>query len=390
MEFWIWLSNALGAGSPRVNDIVACFETAEHFYAEKKTGFRHVAFLTAAEKQKLSAASLSDALRLKEKTLDKGYHILTPDQAQYPNRLRNIYAMPAVLYADGELNDIDETVAIALVGARRCSDYGRAVAGELGFGLARMGAVVITGMARGIDAAAHEAALRAGGSTIAVLGCGLDIVYPPEHTALRREIPKKGVVLSEFPLGAKPEGFHFPIRNRLMSALSLGVVVVEGELTSGSLITANYAAEQGKDVFAVPGSVLSGLSKGPFRLLQTGAIPVSCAGDILEEYRYRYAAKIDWRTPAVSEMPKRETVKEKVETPLPERSAVPIREKRALPEECDTNIREIYEILSEIPINADEIAARTQKNPAEVLTALSELEIMGFVSVNAGKRFCIC
>ena len=96
MEFWIWLSNALGAGSPRVNDIVACFETAEHFYAEKKTGFRHVAFLTAAEKQKLSAASLSDALRLKEKTLDKGYHILTPDQAQYPNRLRNIYAMPAV------------------------------------------------------------------------------------------------------------------------------------------------------------------------------------------------------------------------------------------------------------------------------------------------------
>ena len=161
MEFWIWLSNALGAGSPRVNDIVACFETAEHFYAEKKTGFRHVAFLTAAEKQKLSAASLSDALRLKEKTLDKGYHILTPDQAQYPNRLRNIYAMPAVLYADGELNDIDETVAIALVGARRCSDYGRAVAGELGFGLARMGAVVITGMARGIDAAAHEAALLA-------------------------------------------------------------------------------------------------------------------------------------------------------------------------------------------------------------------------------------
>ena len=232
--------------------------------------------------------------------------------------------------------------------------------------------------------------MRAGGSTIAVLGCGLDIVYPPEHTALRREIPKKGVVLSEFPLDAKPEGFHFPIRNRLMSALSLGVVVVEGELTSGSLITANYAAEQGKDVFAVPGSVLSGLSKGPFRLLQTGAIPVSCAGDILEEYRYRYAAKIDWRTPVVSEMPKREMVKEKVETPLPERSAVPIREKRALPEECDTNIREIYEILSEIPINADEIAARTQKNPAEVLTALSELEIMGFVSANAGKRFCIC
>lgn len=390
MEFWIWLSNALGAGSPRINDIVACFETAEHFYAEKKTGFRHVEFLTAPEKQKLIDASLSDALRLKERTLDKGYRILTPDQKEYPNRLRNIYAMPAVLYIDGTLAGLDDNVAITLVGARKCSDYGRTVAADLGRGLARMGAVVITGMARGIDGAAHEAALLAGGSTVAVLGCGLDIVYPPEHMTLRRETPKRGAVISEFPLGAKPEGFHFPIRNRLMSALSLGVVVVEGELSSGSLITANYALEQGKDVFAVPGSVLSRLSKGPFRLLQAGAIPVSCAGDILEEYRYRYAAKIDWRAPVEQnerEKPSAESRPKKADLAQP---VVPIREKRDLPPECDENIREIYEVLSEIPINADEIAARTQKNPAEVLTALSELEIMGYISANAGKRFCIC
>ncbi len=390
MEFWIWLSNALGAGSPRINDIVACFETAEHFYAEKKTGFRHVEFLTASEKQKLIDASLSDALRLKERTLDKGYRILTPDQKEYPNRLRNIYAMPAALYIDGTLAGLDDNVAITLVGARKCSDYGRTVAADLGRGLARMGAVVITGMARGIDGAAHEAALLAGGSTVAVLGCGLDIVYPPEHMTLRRETPKRGAVISEFPLGAKPEGFHFPIRNRLMSALSLGVVVVEGELSSGSLITANYALEQGKDVFAVPGSVLSGLSKGPFRLLQAGAIPVSCAGDILEEYRYRYAAKIDWRVPVEQnkrEKPSAESRLKKADLAQP---VVPIRKKRDLPPECDENIREIYEVLSEIPINADEIAARTQKNPAEVLTALSELEIMGYISANAGKRFCIC
>lgn len=390
MEFWIWLSNALGAGSPRINDIVACFETAEHFYAEKKTSFRHVEFLTAPEKQKLIDASLSDALRLKERTLDKGYRILTPDQKEYPNRLRNIYAMPAVLYIDGTLAGLDDNVAITLVGARKCSDYGRTVAADLGRGLARMGAVVITGMARGIDGAAHEAALLAGGSTVAVLGCGLDIVYPPEHMTLRRETPKRGAVISEFPLGAKPEGFHFPIRNRLMSALSLGVVVVEGELSSGSLITANYALEQGKDVFAVPGSVLSGLFKGPFRLLQAGAIPVSCAGDILEEYRYRYAAKIDWRIPVEQnerEKPSDESRPKKADLAQP---VVPIRKKRDLPPECDENIREIYEVLSEIPINADEIAARTQKNPAEVLTALSELEIMGYISANAGKRFCIC
>lgn len=390
MEFWIWLSNALGAGSPRINDIVACFETAEHFYAEKKTGFRHVEFLTASEKQKLIDASLSDALRLKERTLDKGYRILTPDQKEYPNRLRNIYAMPAALYIDGTLAGLDDNVAITLVGARKCSDYGRTVAADLGRGLARMGAVVITGMARGIDGAAHEAALLAGGSTVAVLGCGLDIVYPPEHMTLRRETPKRGAVISEFPLGAKPEGFHFPIRNRLMSALSLGVVVVEGELSSGSLITANYALEQGKDVFAVPGSVLSGLSKGPFRLLQAGAIPVSCADDILEEYRYRYAAKIDWRVPVEQNEREKSSAESRPKKADLAQPVVPIRKKRDLPPECDENIREIYEVLSEIPINADEIAARTQKNPAEVLTALSELEIMGYISANAGKRFCIC
>ena len=387
MEFWIWLSNALGPGSPRINDIVASFETAEYFYAEKKNGFRFLSFLTEEEKQRLSQASLSDALRLQEKTLDRGYRILTPDQQEYPNRLRNIYAMPAVLYVDGSLGKIDENVAVTVVGARKCSDYGKAVAEKLGFDLARMGAVVITGMARGIDGAAHMAALKAGGSTIAVLGCGLDVVYPPEHGQIRRQTPKRGAVISEFPLGARPEGFHFPIRNRLMSALALGVVVVEGELTSGSLITANYALEQGKDVFAVPGSVFSGLSKGPFRLLRAGAIPVSCAHDILEEYRYRYAAKISWKNQEEKKACEKPDQSRKPEQP--EDRPAPIREKRALPADADPVLREVYEILSEVPMHADEIAARMQKNPAEVLTALSELEIMGFVSANAGKRFCV-
>ncbi len=390
MEFWIWLSSALGPGSPRINDIVACFETAEYFYKEKKRGFRGIGFLSDADKQKLMASSLSDALRLKEKTLDKGYQILTPDQKEYPDRLRNIYAMPAVLYVDGSLGRIDENVAIALVGARKCSDYGRRVADDLGFCLGRMGAVVITGMARGIDGAAHAAALRAGGSTIAVLGCGLDVLYPTEHAALRKETPVRGAVVSEFALGERPEGFHFPIRNRLMSALSLGVVVVEGQRGSGSLITANYALEQGKDVFAVPGNVFSALSKGPFQLLRAGAIPVSCANDILEEYRYRYTAKINWKMQKDSGGLPPEKVERNRKAAAFKEDVVPIREKRPLPEDAEENIREIYEVLSEIPIHVDEIAARIQKNPAEVLTALSELEIMGFVSANAGKRFSIC
>ena len=374
MEFWIWLSNALGAGSPRINDIVACFETAEHFYAEKKTGFRHVEFLTAPEKQKLMDASLSDALRLKERTLDKGYRILTPDQKEYPNRLRNIYAMPAALYIDGTLAGLDDNVAITLVGARKCSDYGRTVAADLGRGLARMGAVVITGMARGIDGAAHEAALLAGGSTVAVLGCGLDIVYPPEHMTLRRETPKRGAVISEFPLGAKPEGFHFPIRNRIISGLSLGVTVVEADLKSGSLITANLALEQGRDVFAVPNDIFNENSRGTFRLLRLGAIPVASAADILEEYRYRFSERIN-----IDEIA---TETEKQEQNLS------VKEKKAL-QGATPEMQEIYDVLTEIPANLDEIALKTGKNAKEVLTALSELEIMGFVSAGAGRRYSI-
>ena len=241
-----------------------------------------------------------------------------------------------------------------------------------------------------MDGAAHAAALRAGGSTIAVLGCGLDVLYPPEHAALRKETPVRGAVVSEFALGERPDGFHFPIRNRLMSALSLGVVVVEGQRGSGALITANYALEQGKDVFAVPGNVFSSLSKGPFQLLRAGAIPVSCANDILEEYRYRYTAKINWKMQKDPGGLPPEKVERNTKAAAFKEDVVPIREKRPLPEDTEENIREIYEVLSEIPIHVDEIAARIQKNPAEVLTALSELEIMGFVSANAGKRFSIC
>ena len=232
MEYWIWLSNALGPGSPRVNDVVAHYETARHFYEEKKTEFRSVSFLSAAERKRLCEAKLSDALRIREKTLAKGYHILTPERKEYPDRLRNIYAMPAVLYVDGDLGDIDENVAIAVVGTRKCTDYGLYAAADFGKGLAKGGAVVITGLAKGIDGAAHEAALRAGGTCIAVLGCGLDVAYPSEHAAMQKETARKGAVVTEYPLGTRPEGFHFPIRNRIMSALSLGVVVVEGDRRS--------------------------------------------------------------------------------------------------------------------------------------------------------------
>ncbi|MDD2956049.1 MAG: DNA-processing protein DprA [Oscillospiraceae bacterium] len=373
-EYWVWLSNALGPGSGAVDKVIEAFETPEYLYAEKKNGFEAVGFLTARERGRLMAASLSDALRMCERTLDKGFCILTPEDRDYPDRLQSIYARPAVLYVDGDLGDIDNEAAVAVVGTRNYSDYGFRAASKIAFELAKAGAVVVSGMAKGIDTVAHKAALKAEGKTIAVLGCGLDVPYPRENAALMEVIAHNGAVVSEFPLGAEPVGFHFPIRNRIISGLSMGVTVVEADLKSGSLITANLALEQGRDVFAVPNDIFNDNSRGTFRLLRLGAIPVASAADILEEYRYRFSDRINIDEIA-TEVEKKE-------------QNVFVREKKLL-QGATPEMQEVYDVLTEIPANLDEIALKTGKNTQEVLTALSELEIMGFVSASAGRRYSI-
>ncbi len=390
MEYWIWLSQALGPANPRINDIFACYHTAQNFYEEKKNNFRNVDFLNETERDKLNGISLSDAKAILEKTMQNGYDVITPEHERYPDRLRNIYAMPAVLYVDGTIDNLDQELSIAVVGSRKCSDYGRSVASDLGRDLALMGALVVTGLARGIDGAAHKAAIDAGGKTIAVLGCGLDIVYPPEHDALRKLIPQRGAVITEFPLGSRPEGFHFPLRNRIMSGVSLGVVVVEGKAGSGSLITADYALNQGKDVFAVPGSIYNSLSRAPFQLIRSGAVPISCANDILEEYRYQYGDKIRWSTATRADFKKSDPAVASKSGSSPQKKSEHSVTKRPLPDDTDDLVRQVYQALSATPLFVDEIAAIAKKNPSEVLTALSELEIIGFVSATAGGRYFVC
>ncbi|HEY3415734.1 MAG TPA: DNA-processing protein DprA, partial [Armatimonadota bacterium] len=211
-----------------------------------------------------------------------GIRMLSLQDADYPPRLRAIPDPPCVLFVKGTLPP-PEQGAIAIVGSRRASLYGRHVAAELATGLVQRGFAIVSGMALGADAAAHEGCLRAGGRTVAVLGCGVDVIYPPEHTELYERIAATGAVVSEFPPGAPPTRTTFPIRNRIISGLSAGVVVVEAPEKSGALITADHALEQGREVFAVPGSVNSVQSRGTHRLLRDGARLVECAEDILEE-----------------------------------------------------------------------------------------------------------
>lgn len=213
-----------------------------------------------------------------------GVTLLTWDDPAYPARLRQIVGAPSVLYVRGALTPADD-LALGIVGTRRATAYGREVTTRLAGELATAGLTIVSGLARGIDAYAHDAALRAGGRTIAFLGCGVDVVYPAEHRALAVRIAGEGqgALVSEYHLGAPPDAPNFPARNRLISGLSLGVLVTESPAKSGALITTDFAAEQGRDVFAVPGSILSPNSAGPNELIKEGARPVTCAEDILNE-----------------------------------------------------------------------------------------------------------
>jgi DNA processing protein len=296
-------------------------------------------------------AAWSEAERQIERLRRAGAHLVTWNDPQYPQLLRRIHDPPPFLVVKGSLDSRDD-LAVAVVGSRQVSAYGLRVAREIADGLARRGVTVVSGMARGSDAAAHWAALRAGGRTIAVLGSGIDVIYPSEHHALFQAITRQGAVVTELPMGTKPDAENFPSRNRIVSGLALGTVVVEATERSGSLITAALAAEQGREVFAVPGAV--GVhSRGTHRLIRDGAKLTESAQDVLEEI-------------------------------APQVARAPGSEGHVLLAEPEATI---VETMRQDPVHIDEIIARTGLAPAAALQALLGLELRGIVQQLPGKRF---
>ena len=275
------------------------------------------------------------------------------DDATYPRLLREIADPPPVIYVKGYVAPADNW-AVALVGTRRCTVYGREVAETLATELARNNITVVSGLARGIDAFAHAAALKAGGRTLAVLGSGVDVIYPPEHRKLAEQIAGQGGLVSDYPLGTPPDAMNFPPRNRIISGLSLGVVVIEADERSGALITTEFAAEQNRDVFAVPGNIFNRASRGPNKLIQTGAKLVLDVDNILEELNLSMVA-------------------ERLEIT----QAVP---------ENDTE-RQLLQSLSREPTTTDELI-RTLQLPANVVTAtLALMELKGLVKQAGGTSY---
>ncbi|HXK41833.1 MAG: DNA-processing protein DprA [Anaerolineae bacterium] len=281
LRYWLGFNLVRGIGPVRLRALLSAFGDVKTAWEAPEAELRGVGLDQRTLQNLLQARRQVDLEQLQRKVEAAGVQALTWEEAAYPALLKQLVDAPPVLFVKGELTPSDEW-AVALVGTRKPTAYGREAARLLATELARNGVTVVSGLARGIDGIAHQAALDAGGRTLAVLGSGLDEIYPQEHRALAERIAANGALLSDYPLGTRPEATNFPPRNRIISGLSLGVVVVEAGLTSGALITADFAADQGREVFAVPGSILGTSSAGCNRLLRDGAHVVTEVGDILE------------------------------------------------------------------------------------------------------------
>jgi len=291
LKYWVGFSRVSGIGPVRLrtllnhfaDDVVAAWHASPGTLRALGIDQRTIAmFLKLRDRLDLDAEW--------RRVQDAGVTVLTWESQAYPPLLKSIAHPPSVLYVRGELSAADEW-ALGVVGTRQASPYGREVTRTLVTGLVAAGVTIVSGLAYGIDTMAHRAALDAGGRTLAVLGSGVDIIYPYENRGLAEQIVRNGALISEYPLGAKPEARNFPPRNRIISGLSLGVLVVEGSTRSGAMITAAYALEQGREVFAVPGSILSRNSGGPSFLIQQGAKLVTDVQDILEELNLNMVAQ---------------------------------------------------------------------------------------------------
>jgi DNA processing protein len=357
LYYWIALRLIPGIGNITCRNLLARFGSPEFVFHAGRDDLAEVEGLGPQTAQAILQFRHSDAINREIEHIEAaGVRALTIASPEYPDNLRNIYDPPPLLYVKGSLTPQDKS-ALAVVGSRSSSDYGRRAAHDICREIAASGLTVVSGMARGIDAVAHSAALTAQGRTIAVLGCGVDVVYPPENQKLYDRIIENGAVVSEYSMGAKPNAYNFPARNRIISGLALGVLVVEAGIKSGSLITARMALEQGRDVFAVPGSIYSFKTKGAHSLLRNGAKLVEGAADILEELNLA------------------DPQHRKTETAVD-----------ALPE-LEPALQNLYGMLQESPVHIDDLIVRSNLPSGQLSSLLLELELSGFVQQLPGKRF---
>ncbi len=393
LKYWVWLTTLPGLGQRTKLQLLEHFVSPEEIYFAPEEELLLAEGVTKTQCALLADKSLDRAEKVLEDCAKDGQFLLTMDDAAYPARLRNIYDPPLLLYGKGSLPLFDEEVAVTVVGTRSCTPYGVKAASELGYELAKQGALLVSGMAKGIDGEALRGALRAGGFTAAVLGGGADVVYPAANRRLYEDIAATGVILSEYPPGTEPRGEHFPVRNRLLSALSVATLVVEAPERSGALITAATALEQGREVFAVPGPFDAPMSRGCNGLIREGAGLVCEAWDVLSFYESRYPHKLRLLRAKLPPLPKGAPETESGEPAKPVEEAPPA---PALPVLdisqdpgglTDDQIAVLSVLHTDIPTLTDDAAILADLPVRRVLSALTVLEIDGYVCRQGARSF---
>ncbi len=293
--YWIWLARACGVASKSFVRLIERFSEPFDIYSLDESEIEHIEGIGVSLKEKLSDKRLEESYSVVSFCKKNKVSIISYGDKRYPSRLRQLEDPPIVLFCKGKLQDLDSRVAVAVVGTRKMSEYGKQSAYKIAYEMASANFIVVSGMALGIDGVASGGALAAGGDTVAVLGCGIDVVYPKEHRELYEKISKSGAVITEFMPSTRPEKYNFPVRNRIISGLCQGTLVVEGDSRSGSLITAKTAIAQGREVFALPGNVGESNSEGPNELIRDGANVALCSDDIIEHYDFLYHDVINYR-----------------------------------------------------------------------------------------------
>lgn len=352
-RYWIGFNLIKGIGAVRMQALIRHFGDLEVAWKAAPADLARAGLSLKLIERIVQAHASVDLEKLWAKIESQGIKILTWEDEAYPQRLKEIDQPPPVLYIRGEYLP-DDVFAVAIVGTRRVTSYGRQITEELSSFLAANGITVISGLARGVDALAHQTALKAGGRTIGVLGSGVDKIYPPEHRALAEQMLERGALVSDYAPGTPPDASNFPPRNRIISGLSLAVVVVEAGETSGALITAEFAAEQGREIFAVPGSILAPQSKGTNKLIQNGALPLLSVNDLMQALDL---------------------------TRVGEHKAA----RKVIP--TDETEARLLSILGDEPLHVDEIRNQTELPIEKVSAALALMELKGMVRQVGGMNY---
>ncbi len=379
LKYWVWLTSKRTINAHKIMLLLEHFDDIYDIYdAEAYDGIDEI---NAKEKRELLDKSLLKAEKIIKKVEMLGGRIVTFDDPTYPEPLKRILPPPYVLYMKGK--EIDwNNLAISVIGSRECTPYGRVAAQKLSYEMASAGVTIVSGMARGIDSIAAISALKAGGNTVAVIGSGLDVVYPPEHGGLMRAIEENGLIITEYPPSTPPYGHNFPERNRIISGLSKGLLVVEACMKSGTAITAARARDYGRDIFAVPGGIFHDHSEGTNNMIKMGAILTNSVNDIFERYPAEVAALKPARGKPVIITRRKEKITANV--PKPDISLDDEKYKNLSVQE-----RRILELLLKENMHIDELVRESGIEISNLNATLSFLEMMGHVEKLSGNIYKI-